>query len=71
MDRIAVTSKVIASKGYNALTKDMEVEFANGDIGSFKDLPVAWSSYFDEAVSKGTALWEFRKAGFGFEKRGK
>ena len=71
MDRIAVTSKVIASKGYNALTKDMEGECANGDIGSFKDIPVDWSSYFDEAVSKGTALWEFRKAGFGFEKRGK
>ena len=47
MDRTPLKSSVVASKGYNPLTKSMEVEFQK---------------------SAGKAMWEFRKAGYAFER---
>jgi len=68
MERTPVKSSVVIAKGYNALTKRMELEFNNGDIGSFTNVSTDDSKWFDEQRSAGQAMWAFRKAGYGFEK---
>ena len=66
MDRTPLKSSVVASKGYNALTKSMEVEFQNGTIGNYVDVPIEWSEWFDKEPSAGGAIAEFRRAGVRF-----
>jgi len=68
MDRMPVKSSAVTAKGYNALTKDMEIEFPDGTIGSFKNVSPDDSSWFDKQQSAGRALWEFRRGGYVFEK---
>ena len=68
MDRIPVKSSAIRSKGYNALTKDLEIEFTDGTIGSFINVRHDDSSWFDKQTSAGKAVWEFRRGGYTFEK---
>ena len=68
MERMPVRSSVVIAKGYNALTKEMELEFKNGDVGSFTEVSPDDSKWFDEQVSAGKALWAFRNAGYTFEK---
>ena len=68
MDRIPVKSSAIRSKGYNALTKDLEIEFTDGTIGAFINVSPDDSSWFDKQTSAGKAVWEFRRGGYTFEK---
>ena len=68
MESMPVKSSSVIAKGYNALTQDMEMEFPNGTIGSFKAVSPDDSKWFDEQVSAGKALWAFRNAGYTFEK---
>ena len=68
MDRMPVKSSAVTAKGYNALTRDMEIEFPDGTIGSFTNVSPDDSKWFDEQRSAGQAMWAFRKAGYGFEK---
>ena len=68
MDRMPVKSSAIVAKGYNPLTKDMEIEFPNGVIGSLKDVSIEDSQWFDEQQSAGKAFWAFRRSGYSFEK---
>tara|TARA_R110000824_G_scaffold63495_5_gene166871 strand:- start:199 stop:414 length:216 start_codon:yes stop_codon:yes gene_type:complete len=68
MERIPLKSRAVVAKGYNALTKDMEMEFPDGTIGSFKAVSPDDSKWFDEQVSAGKAVWAFRRAGYSFEK---
>ena len=46
----------------------MEIEFPDGTIGSFKGVTPDDSKWFDEQKSAGKAMWEFRKAGYAFER---
>ena len=68
MERMPLKSRAVIAKGYNALTQDMEMEFPDGTIGSFKAVSPDDSKWFDEQVSAGKALWAFRNAGYTFEK---
>ena len=68
MERRPLQSSAVTSKGYNALTKDMEIEFPDGTIGSFKDVTPDDSTWFDGQESPGKAMWSFRRAGYIFEK---
>ena len=68
MDRMPVKSSAVTSKGYNALTRDMEIEFPDGTIGSFTNVSPDDSSWFDKQPSAGKALWEFRRGGYTFQK---
>ena len=61
-------SSAVTAKGYNALTKEMELEFPNGTVGSFKAVSPDDSKWFDEQESAGKAVWAFRRAGYAFEK---
>ena len=67
MDRMPVKSSAVTAKGYNALTRDMEIEFPDGTIGSFTNVSPDDSKWFDEQKSAGKALWEFRRGGYTFE----
>ena len=68
MERRPLKSSAIVSKGFNAFTKQMEVEFPDGTIGSFQDVTQEDSQWFDEQESAGKALWAFRRSGYSFEK---
>ena len=68
MDRMPVKSSVLIAKGYNALTKNMELEFKDGTVGAFKEVSPGDSIWFDEQESAGKAMWAFRRAGYTFEK---
>ena len=68
MERMPVRSSVVIAKGYNALTKELELEFKNGDVGAFKEVSRGDSIWFDEQESVGKAMWAFRRAGYTFEK---
>ena len=68
MERIPIKSSVIVSKGYNALTKELELEFKNGDVGAFPDVSPFDSAWFDEQISAGKAMWSFHRSGYSFKK---
>ena len=68
MERMPVKSSVIVAKGYNALTNEMELEFKNGAVGSFREVSPSDSKWFDEQQSAGKAMWSFHRAGYGFTK---
>ena len=68
MERMPVKSSVIMAKGYNALTNEMELEFKNGAVGSFREVSPSDSKWFDEQQSAGKAMWSFHRAGYGFTK---
>ena len=53
MDRTPLKSSVVASKGYNPLTQDMEIEFPDGTIGSFKGVTPDDSKWFEEECREG------------------
>ena len=68
MNRMPVRSSVVIAKGYNALTKEMELEFKNGDVGSFTEVSPDDSKWFDDQESAGKAMWSFHRSGYGFKK---
>ena len=68
MDRMPVKSSAVTSKGYNALTRDMEIEFPDGTIGSFTNVSPDDSKWFDDQESPGKAMWAFHRSGYGFTK---
>ena len=68
MERMPIKSSMLIAKGYNALTKEMELEFKDGTVGVFKEVNPGDSQWFDEQESAGKAMWAFRRAGYAFEK---
>ena len=68
MERMPVRSSVVIATGYNALTKEMELEFKNGDVGSFTEVSPDDSKWFDDQESPGKAMWSFHRSGYGFKK---
>ena len=68
MERMPVKSSVVIAKGYNALTKEMELEFKHGDVGSFTEVSPDDSKWFDDQESPGKAMWAFHRSGYGFTK---
>ena len=68
MERMPVKSSVVIAKGYNALTKEMELEFKNGDVGSFTEVSPDASKWFDAPERPGKAMWAVHRSGYGFTK---
>jgi hypothetical protein len=56
MERIPVTSTSIASVGYDAASYVLEVEFGNGHVYQYFDVPESVVREFREASSLGTYL---------------
>lgn len=54
MKRIAVISKVLKSVGYDEATATLEVEFKNGGLYEYVDVPPEAHSELILAPSKGT-----------------
>ena len=46
----------------------MELEFKNGDVGSFTEVSPDDSKWFDDQESPGKAMWSFHRSGYGFKK---
>ena len=55
MERTPVKSSVLIAKGYNALTRELELEFKNGAVGAFKEVSPGDSLWVDEQESAGKA----------------
>lgn len=63
MDRKYVSSSNIASIGYDSMNKVLEVEFLNGSIYQYYDVPEALYEGLMAADSKGKFLNEYIKRG--------
>jgi len=68
MERTPVTSAAIIAKGYNALTREMDLEFHNGTTGAFSGVSQEDSTWFDSQQSAGKAMWAFHRSGYSFTK---
>ena len=56
MDRLPVSSSVIASIGYDATRRTLEVEFRNGGVYHYLDVPKKVYWQFVSAKSQGAYL---------------
>ncbi len=56
MDRIPVSSTNVASIGYDVDTQVLEVEFVNGGVYQYMNVPQEAFDEFQSASSKGTYL---------------
>jgi len=69
MERIPVSSTNVASIGYDSNSMTLEVEFLNGSIYEYYNVPEGLFNDFLIASSKGTFLDQFiKKGGFGYSK---
>lgn len=69
MDRKYVTSSNIASIGYDSNSQTLEVEFLNGAIYQYYDVPEALYEGLMSADSHGTFLSEhIKKGGYRYER---
>lgn len=67
MDRKYVTSSNIASIGYDSISQTLEVEFLNGAIYQYYDVPEALYEGLMSADSHGKYFAEFiKKGGFRY-----
>lgn len=67
MDRETVKSSYIVSAGYDPVLREMEVEFANGVVGKYRDVPLEVWEGFRQAESKGAYLAREMKGVFFWE----
>jgi KTSC domain len=56
MERFAINSSNVASAGYDALTTTLEVEFVNGNVYQYFDVPEQVYQAFVQAPSPGQFL---------------
>jgi hypothetical protein len=69
MDRKYVSSSNIASIGYDSIAQVLEVEFLNGAVYQYYDVPEELYEGLMAANSHGKYLNEFiKKAGFSYER---
>lgn len=69
MDRTYVSSSNIASIGYDHMQMILEVEFLNGSIYQYYDVPEALYEGIMSAESHGKYLNEYiKKGGYRFER---
>lgn len=69
MDRRYVSSSNIASIGYDSIAQVLEVEFLNGAVYQYYDVPEELYEGLMAANSHGKNLNEFiKKAGFSYER---
>ena len=69
MDRTYVSSSNIASIGYDPMQMSLEVEFLNGSIYQYYDVPEALYEGIMSAESHGKYLNEYiKKGGYRFER---
>ena len=62
MERIKVKSSNISSIGYDELTKTLEIEFANGGLYQYKEVPKEVYEGFNKAESVGKYFFSAVKA---------
>jgi hypothetical protein len=53
MDRVPVVSSTVSSVGYDVGTQTLEVEFSNGNVYQFFDIPEAVHQQLMQAASAG------------------
>jgi hypothetical protein len=68
MERFSVTSSNVASIGYDPVTATLEVEFNNGGIYQYFDVPETIFIEFINADSKGKYLNSMIKGSFRYAK---
>lgn len=69
MNRVPVTSSNLASVGYDHLSQVLEVEFHNGGVYEYLDVPAAVHEGLMGAESHGRYFdRHIKKAGFRFRK---
>ncbi len=68
MNRILVSSSQILSAGYDALTSILEIEFQNGEIYQYYDVPPHVYESLLNAPSKSTYFDQRIKSDYRFEK---
>jgi hypothetical protein len=68
MKRIAIISKVLKSVGYDEASATLEVEFKNGGLYQYLDVPVEEYSALMIAPSKGTYFSEHVRDAYRFKR---
>jgi hypothetical protein len=68
MKRIAIISKVLKSVGYDEATGTLEVEFKNGGLYEYIDVPSETYSQLMLAPSKGTYFGENIRDAYRFKR---
>lgn len=68
MNRMAVISSNVASVGYDANTMTLEVEFTNGSVYQYCDVPVTEYQALLNASSVGTYLNQNIKTSYRYAK---
>jgi hypothetical protein len=68
MKRQKVKSSTIASVGYDVKTKVLEVEFINGDVYTYSNVPKEIYFAFLKSSSKGKYLWKYIRGIYKFNK---
>jgi hypothetical protein len=58
MDRKRIVSSNVASIGYDAASQTLEVEFLNGSVYQYYNVPAGVFEQFEHAPSKGAFLNE-------------
>ncbi len=66
MQRKPVSSSNVASIGYDVASQTLEVEFNNGRVYQYLDVPQSMHEAFMQASSKGGFLNEHIKGSFDF-----
>lgn len=61
-----VFSSHISSIGYDPSTKELEVQFQNGNTAVYQDVPADIAKDVTDAPSVGTALNQFIKGAYSF-----
>jgi hypothetical protein len=69
MRRVAVQSSNIASVGYDPTSSTLEIEFHNGGIYQYSNVPESIYNGIMSAASKGTYFDQYiKKGGYGYRK---
>ena len=68
MQRIAIQSMIIKSASYDEQTQTLEVEFVNGNVGTYAEVPPEVWEAFWKAPSKGRFLTSQLKGQYQYRK---
>ncbi len=70
MERISVSSNNVASIGYDPSNSTLEVEFLNGNLYEYYNIPESVYQDFLDAPSKGTFLNQvIKRGGYSYSKK--
>ena len=70
MQRYSVASSNLASVGYDAATQTLEVEFLNGSIYQYYNVPENMHSQLVRAVSKGRFFNQYIRVSYPYSRVG-